>query len=137
MYGQQLDTLHEHIGAMRVRCDEAQAQLQETNDACRALLDRAGSLREQRYVSPSALLPFFPSTKSSSDHNDRQEISTRQTILTLFLARFTLAPDEAEAIASREVPVGSRFFAAMDKAGRVREDCRVLMAGEDGPTKAG
>ena len=82
----------------------------------------------------SSLLPL---TKSSSDYNDRQEISTRQTIITLFLARFTLAPDEAEAIASREVPVGPRFFAAMDKAERVREDCRVLMAGEDGPTKAG
>lgn len=45
---QQLDTLSEHIGAMRARCDEAQTQLQTTNDACRSLLDRAGSLREQR-----------------------------------------------------------------------------------------
>ena len=78
-------------------------------------------------------------TQSLTSQNlpHRQEISTRHTIITLFLDRFTLAPDEAEAIASREVPVGPRFFAAMDKAERVREDCRVLMAGEDGPTKAG
>ena len=47
---QQLDTLQEHIGVMRLRCDEAQTQLHETNDACRSLLDRAGSLREQRKV---------------------------------------------------------------------------------------
>ena len=47
---QQLDTLQDHVGAMRSRCDEAQAQLQETNESCRSLLDRAGSLREQRYV---------------------------------------------------------------------------------------
>ena len=89
---------------------------------------------------PSFLLPFFTSKTPSDSYQwywYRQEISTRQTIITLFLARFTLTPDEAEAIASREVPVGPRFFAAMDKAERVRDDCRVLMAGEDGPTKAG
>lgn len=33
---------------MRARCDEAQVQLRETNEACRSLLDRAGSLREER-----------------------------------------------------------------------------------------
>ena len=42
-----------------------------------------------------------------------------------------------EAITSREIPVGKRFFSAMDKAERIRNDCRVLMAGEDGPTRAG
>ena len=47
---QQLDTLQEHIGLMRTRCDEAQTQLHETNKACKSLLDRAGSLREERYV---------------------------------------------------------------------------------------
>lgn len=44
---------------MRVRCDEAQAQLQETNEACKSLLDRAGSLREQRCVSNASLLYKF------------------------------------------------------------------------------
>ncbi|KAI0093990.1 oligomeric complex COG6 [Irpex rosettiformis] len=110
----QLDTLQEHVGAMRTRCDEAQSQLRETNDSCRSLLDRAGSLREQR-----------------------QEVSTRQSIVTAFLERFTLTSEEIEAIVSREVPVNKRFFKAMDKAERIRDDCRVLMAGEDGPTKAG
>lgn len=47
---QQLDTLQEHIGAMRLRCDEAQTRLQQTSEACRSLLDRAGSLREERYA---------------------------------------------------------------------------------------
>lgn len=35
---------------MRVRCEEAQGQLEETNDACKSLLDRAGSLREERLM---------------------------------------------------------------------------------------
>ena len=47
---QQLDTLQEHLGLMRVRCDEAQTQLHETNKACKSLLERAGSLREERSV---------------------------------------------------------------------------------------
>ncbi|KZT09589.1 oligomeric complex COG6 [Laetiporus sulphureus 93-53] len=110
----QLDTLHGHLAAMRMRCDEAQVQLEETNEACKSLLDRAGSLRDERQV-----------------------ITTRQSIVSLFLSKFTLSEDEKEAITSRDVPVDQRFFAAMDKTQRIRDDCRVLMTGEDGPTKAG
>ncbi|GBE81891.1 Conserved oligomeric Golgi complex subunit 6 [Sparassis crispa] len=110
----QLDTLQEHIAAMRMRCDEGQAQLRLTSEACGSLLDRAGSLREER-----------------------QAVATRQSIVSLFLSRFTLNDEEKEAISSRDVPVGMRFFDAMDKADRIRDDCRVLMAGEEGPTKAG
>lgn len=67
----------------------------------------------------------------------RQEVETRKSIVALFLARFTLNEEEVEAMTSRDIPVGPRFFAAMDKTEKIRNDCRVLMAGEDGPTKAG
>ncbi|OSD08476.1 oligomeric complex COG6 [Trametes coccinea BRFM310] len=127
----QLDTLQEHIGLMRVRCDEAQSQLHETNEACKSLLDRAGSLREER-----------------------QGIAVRQSIISAFLSRFTLSSSEKEAISSRDVPLGPTFFAAMDKAARIQADCRVLLTasltlpapslgggededGEDRATKAG
>lgn len=67
----------------------------------------------------------------------RSTIATRQSIVSLFLGRFTLSEDEKEAITSRDIPVGERFFQAMDKTEKIRDDCRVLMTGEDGPTKAG
>lgn len=67
----------------------------------------------------------------------RQEVETRKSIVTLFLARFTLNDEEVEAITSRDVTVGPRFFAAVDKTEKIRNDCRVLMSGEDGPTNAG
>jgi hypothetical protein len=67
----------------------------------------------------------------------RQEVEARKSIVTLFLARFTLNDEEVEAMTSRDVPVGTRFFAAMDKTEKIRNDCRVLMSGEDGPTQAG
>lgn len=54
---QQLDTLQEHIGLMRVRCDESQSQLFETNEACKSLLDRAGSLREERCAPCAYIIP--------------------------------------------------------------------------------
>ncbi|KAI0280541.1 oligomeric complex COG6 [Russula aff. rugulosa BPL654] len=114
MVDQKLDTLQTHISAMRAQCEDAQAQLQSTNEACKSLLDRAGSLRDER-----------------------QQVKTRQSIVTLFLARFTLSPYEAEALSSPEIPVGPKFFSAMDRAQAIREDCRVLMAGEDSPSKAG
>ncbi|OCH93870.1 oligomeric complex COG6 [Obba rivulosa] len=110
----QLDILQEHIGTMRERCDEAQTQLRQTSDACRTLLDRAGSLREERH-----------------------EVAMRQNIVSLFLARFTLSEDEKEAITSRDVPVGKRFFAAMDRAEKIRDDCRVLLSGADVQPTAG
>jgi hypothetical protein len=64
-------------------------------------------------------------------------VENKKSIVTLFLSRFTLNEEEVEAMTSRDVPVGQRFFQAMDKTERIRTDCRVLMAGEDGPTQAG
>ena len=67
----------------------------------------------------------------------RQEVETRKSIVLLFLDRFTLSDDDVEAITSREITLGPRFFAVMNKTERIRNDCRVLMSGEDGPTRAG
>ncbi|KDR69275.1 hypothetical protein GALMADRAFT_256106 [Galerina marginata CBS 339.88] len=106
--------LQTHVGAMRASCDEAETQLALTNESSKLLLERAGTLRDQR-----------------------QEVEDKKSIITLFLARFTLSESEVEAITSRDVPIGQRFFEAMDKTERIREDCRVLMSGEDGSTKAG
>ncbi|KAF8470455.1 oligomeric complex COG6 [Russula ochroleuca] len=111
---QKLDVLQTHISTMRAQCEEAQVQLQSTNEACKSLLDRAGSLRDEQ-----------------------QQVKTRQSIITLFLARFTLSADEADALSSPEVPVGPTFFAAVDRAQAIRDDCRVLMAGENSPSRAG
>ncbi|TRM61353.1 oligomeric Golgi complex subunit 6 [Schizophyllum amplum] len=111
---QKLDGLQAHVAAMRVACDEAEGQLKLTDDASRTLLERASNLRDER-----------------------NEVESKRSIVTLFLSRFTLSDEEAEAMTSRDVPIGSRFFAAMDKTQRIRDDCRVLMAGEDGPTQAG
>ena len=118
---------------MRAQCDEAQAQLQSTNEACKSLIDRAGSLRDERYGPCASRSYVFLLTPRFA----RQQVKTRQSIVDLFLARFTLSADESDALYSPEVPVGPTFFAAMDRAQAIREDCRVLMAGEDSPSKAG
>ena len=72
-----------------------------------------------------------------NDIRYRQDVDRRQSIVTLFLARFTLSEDEIESLVSGDVPIGRRFFDAMDKAHAIRADCRVLMSGEDRPTQAG
>lgn len=62
----------------------------------------------------------------------------QQTLVHLFLTRFTLSEDEIKALTSREVPVGQELFAAMDKVDRIRADCRALLSGEAGEgTQAG
>ena len=42
----------------------------------------------------------------------RQDVDRRQSIVTLFLARFTLSEDEIESLISGDVPIGRRFFDA-------------------------
>ncbi|KAG1863597.1 oligomeric complex COG6 [Suillus subalutaceus] len=111
---QKLDELQNHVAAMRIACDEAETQLRLSSEASQSLLDRAESLR-----------------------SEREEVEMRKSIVMLFLNRFTLNDEEAEAITSRDVPIGPRFFEAMNKTEHIRNDCRVLMSGEDGPTKAG
>ncbi|KAJ3994990.1 oligomeric complex COG6 [Lentinula boryana] len=111
---EKLVALQKHVSAMHISCDEAEKQLQLSGEASKSLLERAGNLREER-----------------------QEVEDQKSIVSLFLARFTLTEEETEALISRDVPVGKRFFQAMDKTEQIREDCQVLMAGEDGPTKAG
>lgn len=62
---------------------------------------------------------------------------TRQSIVSLFLSRFTLTETETEAITSRNVPVGKRVFDAMDRTEEIRDGCQILLSGEGGSTKAG
>ncbi|KAK0502969.1 oligomeric complex COG6 [Armillaria luteobubalina] len=75
--------------------------------------------------------------KAGNLRQERQEVEVKKSIVELFLARFALSEEEIEAMTSRDVPLGQRFFGSMDRTERIRDDCRVLMAGEEGPTKAG
>ncbi|KAI6164060.1 oligomeric complex COG6 [Pisolithus thermaeus] len=111
---QKLDDLEGLVAEMRMYCDEAEAQVGLTKAASQSLLEHAENLQQERH-----------------------QVETRKSIVTLFLDRFTLTDAEIDALTSRDVPVGARFFLAMDKTARIRVDCRVLMSGEDGPTKAG
>ncbi|KAF7306576.1 E3 ubiquitin-protein ligase PEP5 [Mycena indigotica] len=111
---QRLEELQYHVAAMHASCDEAENQLRLTSEASAMLLERAGSLSEER-----------------------QEVETKKSIVSLFLGRFTLNTEEVEAMTSRDIPVGKQFFKAMDKTERIRTDCRVLMTGDEEPTRAG
>lgn len=61
----------------------------------------------------------------------------RHLVVNAFLNHFTLTPEEVQTIQSGEQAVGKRFFLVLRKTEVIRDDCRVLMLGEDGQTKAG
>lgn len=109
-----LDVLTAHVSQMRAKCDQIQAQLQASNDACKYLLERAEGLQTQR-----------------------KTLTARSELVSSFLKRFTLTEAEADAMISRDVPVGQSMFDAMDRTERIREDCRVLLSGEGGESQAG
>jgi hypothetical protein len=71
----------------------------------------------------------------------RTTTASQSTLLSLFLARFTLTEAEAEAVTSRAVPIGTEFFAALDRLAQIRSDCAVLLVGreegEQGGMRAG
>ena len=59
---QKLRELQAHLAAMRTSCDVAETQLTMTNESSKILLERAGSLRDERSVHgyPGfAMLTFF------------------------------------------------------------------------------
>ncbi|GAA5872099.1 hypothetical protein JCM16303_000978 [Sporobolomyces ruberrimus] len=110
-----LSMLQSHLDAMHVCCDEVQSELDKANKGTRYLLEHAEGLRSQR-----------------------ANVTVQQSLVHLFLTRFTLSDAELRALSSRDVPVGPELFVAMDKTVRVRADCRALLSGEAGEgTKAG
>ncbi|GAA5821598.1 hypothetical protein JCM3770_005309 [Rhodotorula araucariae] len=110
-----LSMLQSHLDAMHVCCDEVHAELDKANQGTRYLLEHAEGLRQQRAVT-----------------------TVQQSLVHVFLSRFTLTDAELRALTSREVPVGPELFAAMDKTERIRADCRALLSGEAGEgTQAG
>ncbi|RSH94849.1 Golgi transport complex subunit 6 [Saitozyma podzolica] len=109
-----LDVLRDHMREMQVRCDQVQAELDQANSGTKYLLERADGLRNQR---ASAQL--------------------RSSLITLFLARFTLSEAELAAFTSREVEVGPAVFGALDRVERIRQDCRALLGGVEGKEQAG
>ncbi|KAM0789745.1 hypothetical protein ACM66B_006600 [Microbotryomycetes sp. NB124-2] len=112
---EKLSVLQSHLDAMHVCCDEVQTQLEKANSGTKYLLEHAEGLRQQRATA-----------------------TTQQSLVQLFLSRFTLTEAEVRALNSQEVPVGPELFAAMDKTERIRRDCRSLLSGELGEgTQAG
>ncbi|GAA5834551.1 hypothetical protein JCM11251_007038 [Rhodosporidiobolus azoricus] len=110
-----LSMLQSHLDAMHICCDEVQTELDKANQGTRYLLEHAEGLRQQRATT-----------------------SVQQSLVHVFLARFTLTDAELRALSGREVPVGPELFAAMDKTERIRADCRALLSGEAGEgTQAG
>ncbi|GAA5901349.1 Golgi transport complex subunit COG6 [Sporobolomyces salmoneus] len=110
-----LSMLQSHLDAMHVCCDEVQSELDKANKGTRYLLEHAEGLRQQR-----------------------SNVVVQQSLVHLFLTRFTLSDAELRTLSSRDVSVGPELFAAMDKTERIRADCRALLSGEAGEgTKAG
>lgn len=48
-----LKELQAHVDTMRVGCDDAETQLQISNEASKTLLERAGTLRRERCAAPA------------------------------------------------------------------------------------
>ncbi|WVQ77320.1 hypothetical protein IAR50_007004 [Cryptococcus sp. DSM 104548] len=109
-----LGTVREQMQEMQIRCDQVQSELDQANSGTKYLLERADGLRAQR---ASAEL--------------------RAHLITLFLARFTLSEHEQAALSSRDINIGQTLFDALDHVEKIREDCTVLLGGEEGKAQAG
>ncbi|CAO1623161.1 unnamed protein product [Sympodiomycopsis kandeliae] len=109
--------VQDHIVSMSDTCDDLDDRLTKASNSTRYLLEQAQGLQ-------------------------RQETTTahQRAIIELFLQTFTTSVKEDELINNREVNVGSRLFATMDRLTRIRLDCRALLeggAGVGGGTRLG
>jgi hypothetical protein len=69
---QKLEELQRHVAAMHASCDEAETQLRLTNEASTMLLERAGSLSEERLVHCALFTRVLTTPKAGSG---KQEIN--------------------------------------------------------------
>lgn len=67
----------------------------------------------------------------------RSSAQLRTSLVTLFLARFTLTEDEERALSSREFDLGPETFKALDHVEAIRSDCRALLGGDEAKMQAG
>lgn len=75
---------------------------------------------------------MFELSISHPSRHHRHTTAVRQDIVSIFLNRFTLTDAETESITSHDVPVGKQLFSAMDRAEKIRDDCQILLSGDDG-----
>lgn len=114
---------------MQGRCESVQAEMDKANAGTSGLVSRANALRSQQSVLNPPLLPppgFSPSVPTLTRFA-RHFAHVRQEISQLFLARFTLTPEETALLGDpSHAAVGRPLFDVMDKVQRIRADCRAL-----------
>lgn len=87
---------------------DMKSQVNAAHDATSTVLGEANSLIEQR-----------------------QQLETKQHLLKAFKDQFVLSDDEISTLTMLSEPVDDRFFAALGKAKRIRNDCQILLGFEN------
>ena len=95
-------------------------------------------LKEQEvFVPHGSFLEIARDYKSQRIQSSSLAVNEQQLAVDCFISRFTLTEEEADLLQSRDIQINSQFFRAMRRAELIIKNTRVLMNGEDGPTKAG
>ncbi|KAI0148519.1 oligomeric complex COG6 [Xylariaceae sp. FL1272] len=69
--------------------------------------------------------------EASSIMAQREDVETKQRLLTAFRARFALTEDEVASLTLSSEPVDDQFFIVLAKAKRIRKDCEILLGFEN------
>jgi len=103
-----LDSLHGNVVAMSVSCKEMQGRLEASKSVTHQLM------KETTEVQGAA-----------------RRLSMKQQVAEMWRERLSLTREEREVLLQKPGqlrPVDSRFFEVLEKVGRIREDCKVLLA---------
>ena len=105
---EQVQSLQEETTAMKTCCDNMQTRLAAAKSHTSSLLKETAELQSKS-----------------------RELEMQSRVVSAFLEKFQLSPDESEAISgsyrAKANAVDDRFFAAMQRVRGIHEDCKVLL----------
>lgn len=122
---QDLDDLQSHLKAMHDCCDHVGERLHAAHADAQPLLQQADSLKKQR----CAIYVMSVYTHADDDDDDdRADIGIQQQVISAFLARFTLSPEQLQTLSSPNSTIGPPLFDVIDHLHQIREHCQLLLA---------
>jgi hypothetical protein len=108
--------------------DRVAAQLDSVDGQLALLGQHCGAMRGSLGRAERAAAPLLAEVGQAQ--RERAQVEARRALVGRFLADYQLGAEEAAALRSAEV--GPAFFAALERAGQIRERCAALLKGGSG-----
>lgn len=113
----------------RIRCLTMRQQLKHIGGMLSELNTACDEMRRSVVTAQQESAPMLQ--EASILKAQRQEVETKQRLLTAFKKHFVVSDEDLTMLTSSVEPVDDRFFQIMERVKQIRKDCEVLLGTDD------